>query len=301
MSNSSPADPSPQAQHPTASQSSAESRRAADSHHQAQALHLAAHPPQPAAQAQAQAEPHSQAEALAEPYVFDLDGGRACLDFANTVGSSPPSSDHLNHYADLVAFAAQANLITPAEAKWLRAQAALEPVVAAGVVTRARRLREALRAIFRALAAGQRLPEPELGTLNLDLAVSLSHARVLATNNGDGYGWGWSGRNLDAPVWPITRSAADLLTSDAERGLVRECGADDCAWLFIDNTRNRSRQWCSMQSCGNREKARRHYQRVRARREPRQPIETGDDAPRARKPARRTVATASGDANARAG
>ena len=46
--------------------------------------------------------------------------------------------------------------------------------------------------------------------------------------------------------------------------------ADDrsefCFWLFLDTTRNRSRQWCSMTSCGNREKARRHYQRQRAQR-----------------------------------
>src|SRR3989442_8269959 len=67
-------------------------------------------------------------------------------------------------------------------------------------------------------------------------------------------------------IWPIARSAADLLTSDEQRQLVRECGAPDCLWLFLDTTKNRSRQWCSMQSCGNREKARRHYQRLRAQR-----------------------------------
>jgi predicted RNA-binding Zn ribbon-like protein len=69
---------------------------------------------------------------------------------------------------------------------------------------------------------------------------------------------------MDAPLWGVTRSAADLLTSDTERPLVRECSAEDCHWLFLDTTRNRSRQWCSMKSCGNRQKARRHYQRVRS-------------------------------------
>jgi predicted RNA-binding Zn ribbon-like protein len=201
-----------------------------------------------------------------QPYVFDLDGGRACLDFVNTLGSSPPFSEHLNSYADLVAFAAQSELITPQDAEWLRAQGDAEPVTAAGVLTRAKRLREVMRAIFSRLAAGKKLPETELGLLNFDLAASLSHARVVPASGEDSYRWGWSGRNLDTPLWPITRSAADLLTSDEERALVRECGADDCMWLFMDNTRNRSRQWCSMQSCGNREKARRHYQRVRAQR-----------------------------------
>jgi len=34
------------------------------------------------------------------------------------------------------------------------------------------------------------------------------------------------------------------------------CPADDCRWAFFDRSRNRSRTWCSMRVCGNREKAR---------------------------------------------
>ncbi|WP_141999091.1 CGNR zinc finger domain-containing protein [Amycolatopsis cihanbeyliensis] len=37
---------------------------------------------------------------------------------------------------------------------------------------------------------------------------------------------------------------------------VKICPADDCRWAFYDRSRNRSRTWCSMQTCGNREKAR---------------------------------------------
>jgi predicted RNA-binding Zn ribbon-like protein len=37
---------------------------------------------------------------------------------------------------------------------------------------------------------------------------------------------------------------------------VKVCAADDCRWAFYDRSRNRSRTWCSMQVCGNREKAR---------------------------------------------
>jgi predicted RNA-binding Zn ribbon-like protein len=207
-----------------------------------------------------------ETEASREPYVFELDGGRACLDFANTLGSSAASIDHLNDYSDLVAFAAQSGLITPVDAERLRAQGKLEPVVAAGVLRRAKRVRAAVRAIFSKVAAGKQPFEAELAPLNSELAATLSHARVVPTDDGQGHRWGWVGRNIDAPLWPITRSAADLLTSEEERALVRECGADDCAWLFMDTTRNRSRQWCSMQGCGNREKARRHYQRRRARR-----------------------------------
>ncbi|MEU3273873.1 CGNR zinc finger domain-containing protein [Saccharomonospora sp. NPDC006951] len=34
------------------------------------------------------------------------------------------------------------------------------------------------------------------------------------------------------------------------------CPAHTCRWAFYDNSRNRSRTWCSMAVCGNREKAR---------------------------------------------
>jgi predicted RNA-binding Zn ribbon-like protein len=261
-------------------------------------------PTRPSPQLQVQPQPEAQNprprplpdQEAAEPYVFELDAGWACLDFANTRGSSPSSADHLTSYADLVAFAAQSKLMPAEHADWLREQALLEPAIAAGVLKRARRLREAITAIFSTLAAGKRVPESELSLLNFDLAASFSHARIVPSTDGDGYRWGWSGRNLDAPLWPITRSAADLLTSDAERTLVRECGAEDCVWLFLDSTRNRSRQWCSMSSCGNREKARRHYQRVRERRS----TPSDASAPRERRPARQTAATASGDASATA-
>jgi predicted RNA-binding Zn ribbon-like protein len=194
---------------------------------------------------------------------FELDAGSPALDFGNTLGGR--GGEQLQGYSDVVAFALQSKLITPHDAAWLRAEARRDVATAAGVVVRAKRLRDAIRTIFFAVAAGKSLAEADLDPLNFDIAASMSHARVLPKPGGHGYVWGWSGGNLDAPLWPITRAAADLLTSDHKRALVRQCGADDCQWLFLDTTRNRSRQWCSMASCGNREKARRHYQRQRSR------------------------------------
>jgi predicted RNA-binding Zn ribbon-like protein len=196
-------------------------------------------------------------------YQFELDGGRVCLDFANTYDSQ---GEHLSSYADLVAFAAQSDLLTPEDAAWLRSAAKRERATADRVMTRARRLREVLRSIFSAVADGQQPKASDIDYLNVDMAATMTHTRILPSADGRAYRWGWSGRNLDAPLWPITRSAADLLTSEQDLRLVRECGAADCKWLFLDTSKNRSRQWCSMQSCGNREKARRHYQRVRATR-----------------------------------
>jgi predicted RNA-binding Zn ribbon-like protein len=59
---------------------------------------------------------------------------------------------------------------------------------------------------------------------------------------------------------PVVRAAADLATS-AELSRIRECGSDTCFWLFLDRSKNGTRRWCDMKVCGNRAKARRHYQR----------------------------------------
>jgi predicted RNA-binding Zn ribbon-like protein len=193
-------------------------------------------------------------------YVFDLDAGRTCLDFANTLGAS--SGEHLNSYADLVAFAEQSAYITPEDAAWLRAQAERDRPAGDAVLRRAYRLRAAIYAIFSAVAACQTPAEGDLETLNGELGIALQHTRVDIRG---GYRWDWDGCELSTPLWAIARSAADVLTSEAERGRVRECSSDTCRWLFLDTSKNRSRQWCSMQSCGNREKARRHYQKVRAK------------------------------------
>jgi len=63
-------------------------------------------------------------------------------------------------------------------------------------------------------------------------------------------------------LWPVAHDAAELLASD-QLPRLRECAADDCCWLFLDESKNRSRVWCDMRVCGNRAKARRHYARTR--------------------------------------
>lgn len=193
--------------------------------------------------------------------VFDLDGGRVCLDFANTL--SLQTGEHLAGYADLVAFAEQSGLLTQADADWLHAEAARQPDAAQAMLERARQLRAAMFGVFSAVAAGRSPHEEHLEGLNAELGLSLRHS-CLEPDGAGQFRWGWRGRALDMPLWGVCRSAADLLASDDEVRRVRECGGADCQWLFLDTSKNRSRQWCSMQSCGNRQKARRHYQRMRA-------------------------------------
>lgn len=65
-----------------------------------------------------------------------------------------------------------------------------------------------------------------------------------------------------ALLTPMLWSAADLLTGTL-LGRVRECANDKCLWLFLDESKNGTRRWCSMKACGNRAKAHRHYTRLK--------------------------------------
>lgn len=65
------------------------------------------------------------------------------------------------------------------------------------------------------------------------------------------------------PVGAVLAAAARLaVLGDWDRFKI--CPADDCRWAFFDRSRNRSRTWCSMRVCGNREKARAWRERSRA-------------------------------------
>ena len=61
-------------------------------------------------------------------------------------------------------------------------------------------------------------------------------------------------------------SAISILADPRERGRVKTCPGDNCGWMFVDETKNSRRTWCLMETCGNRAKAARHYQKVREER-----------------------------------
>ena len=195
---------------------------------------------------------------------FDLDAGALCLNFANTVDwhASESPQDRLADYSDLLAWGEAAGAMLAERARYLRPLAKHQPESATAVFERAIQLREAIYRIFSFLAANRNVALDDLAFLNKVLGKSMVHLRI--TSSFERFSWDWSDTSepLDQVLWPIVRSAAELLTSE-DLARVRQC-ADDrgCGYLFLDMSRNRNRRWCSMETCGNRAKARRHYRRT---------------------------------------
>ncbi|HEX2208546.1 MAG TPA: ABATE domain-containing protein [Longimicrobium sp.] len=189
-------------------------------------------------------------------------GGRLSLDFVNTVDTHEPRVDEkLNAYADLVWWSMRAGSMDEAAAAPLFARAEADPARAAEVFARAMELREALYRVFVATRAGETPEAADVAVLNRELSHALSWLRVRVEDGGAAWGWA-GGAELDRVLWPVVRDAAELLVS-GDLARVGRCCGDNCDWLYLDTSRNRSRRWCDMQSCGNRAKARRHYRRAR--------------------------------------
>lgn len=205
-----------------------------------------------------------------------LVGGRLCLDFVNTVGGRRRVTagrrgdadtmvileDKLNDYLDLLAWSRHTALLGESELRSLMREGRRRPDEARKVLDRAVVLREAIYRICKATLGKQQPKAADLDVLNRELAEARSHEKLAATAKG--FNWEWSeGKNaLGRMLWPVALSAAELMTlGDLSR--LHECGGDDCRWLFEDTSRNRSRQWCNMQDCGNVAKVRRFRSRLR--------------------------------------
>jgi predicted RNA-binding Zn ribbon-like protein len=189
-----------------------------------------------------------------------LIAGARCLDFLNTVewrGRPEAREDRLTAYDEFAAWARAAGVIDSREKAELLAQAAKSPRAAADALADVVRVREALAALF---GAGGIKPVKALATVNEILARDRFALRLSSGIGGFRAEWKLDCPELRRPLLTLLREAADLLSSP-ERTRVHHCSNDECQWFFLDTSRNQSRRWCRMESCGNNAKARAYYHR----------------------------------------
>jgi predicted RNA-binding Zn ribbon-like protein len=171
-----------------------------------------------------------------------MSGPDLCLEFVNTRywrGQDTPT-ETLNTPADLAA--------------WVKTPKA----PAQGEFERALALRETIHRLFDAVAQSKAPAGRDFEALNEALATAPDRATL--KRGGDTFDWELDMRSGTAVALlaPILWSAGDLLAS-AKLAKVRRCANPDCLYLFLDESRAGKRRWCTMSSCGNRAKAKRHY------------------------------------------
>ena len=184
-----------------------------------------------------------------------------CLDYANTLAyRGSASTESLHTFGDLLKWCSDIGLIVPRIAHQLRGWSEKHPKRVADIFSAAITLREAIYGVFHTLASSANPDEVDLDLLNR--ALRDAPPREAIQWSAEGFGWQIeeSKPSVSSILAPVIWSAADLLVGPQLTKL-RECSNDRCLWLFLDDSKNGTRRWCSMQACGNRAKAHRHYLR----------------------------------------
>jgi predicted RNA-binding Zn ribbon-like protein len=190
--------------------------------------------------------------ATGEPWWY-WTGGRPAVDFVNT---------HRERWRRGVE-----TLVTPRDlANWLVRAGVMDadapaPVTRA-VLAQARELREAIDALAVAAIAGT--PSPAAAITLVDDWLVFAGARPQLVVGPGGVPVLTERAAADSPrraLGMVALDAAEMLGTEEQRGRIRICASETCSGRFFDRSPAGGRRWCSMRTCGNEAKVRRHRQR----------------------------------------
>ncbi|HWI32714.1 MAG TPA: ABATE domain-containing protein [Lapillicoccus sp.] len=162
-----------------------------------------------------------------------FDSGDIALDFAYTgsMGGGRPEWERWHGPEDLQ--------------RWIEERFGVRVTASAPELRRAKRLRDAIAGLVTDISRG-RSDRPELQAVVNRYAAQPDVAPQLGSDP--------PRPTVDQLLASVAREAVHMLSDHADR--IRECGADDCAVVYLDTSRSGNRRWCSMSRCGNRHKVR---------------------------------------------
>ena len=190
---------------------------------------------------------------------LELDGGSLCLDFVNSVRSrfENPLYEFITSPGDWLRWIHKVQLFNDLEEDRLKNYVSKNQVKAANELKRIISVRELLYRIFYKLAQAEMPSNNDLAHFNNKLSLSLRYLKIgfteelKVTEN-----WDDKSFNLLYTLHPLLKSAYDLLISDTLNRL-KEC--KHCGWIYMDKSKNNSRLWCNMKTCGNTIKTIKYY------------------------------------------
>jgi predicted RNA-binding Zn ribbon-like protein len=192
----------------------------------------------------------------ATPETIQLWGGSLCLDLANTVDRAedgahvaPELTDVLTGPDQLARWGVYVGVFAPGAA----------PAVSRAELERVRALREAVHATFAAIASNAAADPAAVATITDAYATAVATGELVA---GDAaWDWEWPPDDGRRVRFATSVDAIRLLADPARLARVTRCPGRHCGWLFVNASGRR--RWCSMSSCGSRDKMRRAYRRRR--------------------------------------
>jgi len=188
------------------------------------------------------------------PESIKLQGGALSVDFANSVDWTEDEQEIA---------ATDALLEADSLDRWGRRLEVAGKPGGAEELELARGLRTALHLIYSALARGQEPDEFSLSRLRFAYAQAVAAGRLVPREDG-GFGLDWRDDEPRRVRFAVAADAVALLADPARLARLHRCPGRDCGWIFLDTSGRR--RWCSMSTCGSREKMRRMYERKRVQR-----------------------------------
>lgn len=179
-----------------------------------------------------------------------LDGNHLCLNFINTVFDRTVANpvSLISDKEDWIAWLLKVDLIKNDDIDQAALVFDLDEIF---------ETRTILFTIFNGLAQKETISNRDL-TLFEKLILKVQKATKLQANDGiPAEILQINKNNLNDYLLPIIKSGYELFLSN-QINRIKECG--HCGWIYLDNSKNNSRKWCSMETCGSQIKAKRYYQ-----------------------------------------
>jgi predicted RNA-binding Zn ribbon-like protein len=187
------------------------------------------------------------------PETVHLWGETLCLDYANSVDWSSQDEHVDPEQTDVLRMEDMLS-------RWGRRLELLgdgPQLVSAAELRRARALRDAVYRLFSSISRDQEPARKDLDVLMSNYVEAVEHASLLAGE--DVYKLDWPAGDPRRIRYAVATDAIGLLQDRSRLKRVSRCPGRGCGWLFL-NTSGR-RRWCSMSTCGSRDKMRRLHQR----------------------------------------
>lgn len=191
---------------------------------------------------------------------FIFVGNHRCLDFINTqIIENGRPVDLIGDFSDLVDWLAEAGVLDLAQAR-----AALRRWGSNSqgehTLEMARKFREVLRDTVERIANGKLFGQSAIDEINYLLRNQVGYTQLVRVKEGVKRQFHLELNEPIQLITPIAESAGDLLCH-SDFSLIKKCENPNCVLYFYDASKNHTRRWCSMNTCGNRIKVAAHYRR----------------------------------------
>lgn len=190
-------------------------------------------------------------------------GGHPAVDFVNSVHhwDSDPPPDYFGNFDDFLEWSGELDLLDEKALRHFHDRPAREKEQA---FLRLHSLRRALHDVFSAISQGEPPAGAALEDLNEILQSSIAWRTWQADAEGIRVCWSCADSPARVALGPVAWRAADLL-ENGRIDRLKKCPGERCGWIFVDASKNRSRTWCSMKTCGNAAKVKRFREKQPAR------------------------------------